>query len=356
MSDVDRKDACRITDQQSLKGLRTVVMENELLRITILADKGSDIYEFLYKPLDIDFMWHSPLGLRNPHKELASDGSSANDFLDFYEGGWQEILPSGGGPCVYKGIEYGLHDEVCNLTWEHRIIEDTGEEISCEFSVLAPKSPLRLIKKLTLRTNEAKLHIEETLSNESSEIVDVMWGHHLVFGEPFLDQNCRLDTKAQKIRIEQEVYAKTHRFEAGAEFDWPIAKSREGKDVDFRQIPERAQQSEDMCYLLEFTEPWYALTHTERKVSFALRWSSVFQYLWYWQVFGASGDYPWPGSTYNIGLEPWTSMPGLGLAEAVKRGTQLTLQPNQTVNASLVAAVAEGFTEVGHVSANGTIS
>ena len=32
-------------------------------------------------------------------------------------------------------VKYGLHDEVCNVPWRHKIIKDTPDEVCCEFSV-----------------------------------------------------------------------------------------------------------------------------------------------------------------------------------------------------------------------------
>ena len=57
----ERNYGCRVSDSWTYRGLKTVVLENELLRIVILADKGADIYQFVYKPLDVDFLWRSHL-------------------------------------------------------------------------------------------------------------------------------------------------------------------------------------------------------------------------------------------------------------------------------------------------------
>ena len=38
-------------------GMRTVFLENEKLRVGVLADKGTDVFEFNYKPRDVDFVW-----------------------------------------------------------------------------------------------------------------------------------------------------------------------------------------------------------------------------------------------------------------------------------------------------------
>ena len=44
-------------------GYRSLVLENKKIRVSVYLDKGSDIYEFLYKPQDIDFMWKTRLSL-----------------------------------------------------------------------------------------------------------------------------------------------------------------------------------------------------------------------------------------------------------------------------------------------------
>ena len=51
-----RNYGCRISDDYTCKGLRTLFMENEKLRVSFLLDKGTDIFEFLHKPQGIDFM------------------------------------------------------------------------------------------------------------------------------------------------------------------------------------------------------------------------------------------------------------------------------------------------------------
>ncbi len=55
---------CRISDEWTYKGLRTVILENDLLRVVILVDRGSDIIEFRYKPYDVDFLLRRPRGIR----------------------------------------------------------------------------------------------------------------------------------------------------------------------------------------------------------------------------------------------------------------------------------------------------
>jgi hypothetical protein len=111
-----------------------------------------------------------------------------------------------------------------------------------------------------------------------------------------------------------------------------------------------------MAYLTDFDGPaWYALTNVERRVGFAMRWDgALFRYLWLWQELGSGTGYPWWGRSYAVALEPWTSYPTLGLAEAVARGTQLVLQPGQTVATRLTASVYAGLSAVAGVAEDGT--
>ena len=49
--------------------------------VTILVDKGADIYEFLYKPKDVDFLWKSNVGLRSMKKYQPSIAGKGGSFL-----------------------------------------------------------------------------------------------------------------------------------------------------------------------------------------------------------------------------------------------------------------------------------
>ena len=94
------------------RGYRTLALENALVRVEVLADKGSDIVSFLHKPSDTDFMWHRPGGLRAAPLESTPRGVGEFVFVDAYEGGWQECFPNGGQSVLYKGAELPFHGEL----------------------------------------------------------------------------------------------------------------------------------------------------------------------------------------------------------------------------------------------------
>lgn len=350
-----RNHGCRLRQYQH-HGQRLLFLENELLRVGILVDKGADIFEFLFKPQDTDFMLHTPQGIRGP--AVQSTASTAwGSFLDYYEGGWQEILPNGGPPCTYKGVEFGLHGEISTIPWQYRIELDTEDEIRVTLEVRPFRIPLHLTKSLTLRRGEPVLAIEETLQNEGREPVEVMWGHHPAFGAPFLNSSCRIDLPGPELLLEVFEDGSGTRISKAGRYPWPTVPDSEGALIDFSRPDAPGAGHEDLGYLINLPEGWYALTNQETQVGFALWWSlETFPYLWIWRQFNQSAGYPWYGRVYTMALEPWSSYPSAGLLEAIENGTARILEPQQSLDASLRAIAYQGVQRVDDVSSTGEVS
>ena len=181
----------------TLLGIDAVVLENAALRVTVLAGKGTDVVEFAYKPLDLDFAPLSPGGIRDPRTLSGDAADPAAAFMESYPGGWQEVLPNGGAPGAHAGASYGQHGEVALVPWDHAIERDGEDGVTVAFEVALRTVPLRLVKRLSLDATTPELRVEETLVNESDVEVDVMWGHHLAFGPPFLGGDTRLETPVE---------------------------------------------------------------------------------------------------------------------------------------------------------------
>ncbi len=354
----ERNYACRLITDGTLKGIRTVVMENQKLRITILVDKGSDIWEFLYKPYDIDFMWHSPILLRDIRYFIPSSATKWGAFFDYFEGGWQELLPSTGRSpkSEYKGASFGLHGETTTMPWNFRVIEDTPMKVSVAFWVRLYRTPFYIEKVLTLENNASILTIDEKVINEGYEDMDFSWGHHPTLGESFLNENCVIDTCAKKVHVLGGLPFERPRFKNGEVFDWPIGISKQGENIDISKVPGRENKSADMLYLSEMDEGWVAVTDQTRGVGFGLVWPiNIFRYLWIWQVCGGAFGYPFYGRNYNMAIEPMSSKPGFGIVDAIENGTALQLKAGEALQAQIKAVVYEGTGRIQKIARNGSI-
>lgn len=347
----NRNYGCRIAEY-TLAGHRIVALENEKLRVAIVADKGADIYEFLYKPRDVDFLWRSRVGLRETSHFIPASPRAAGGHLDYYEGGWQELFPNCGSFSRHQGADIGQHGEVMLLPWRYAITRDEPDEIEVQFDVRTVRTPFHLVKTIGLRRNEAALRIHERAANESGQTVDFTWGHHPVFGWPFLDESCRLHLPACRIRTLPEYTSEASRLKSGQVSEWPIAEGRDGRPVDLSYVPGPDVESSDMAFLESIADGWYAISNTRLGVGFALRYpADIFKSLWCWQVYRGGRDYPWWSSTYNLGLEPCSSLPVL--ERAAERGEALHLGPGESRDVHLVAAAYEGVDHVVGVSVDG---
>jgi hypothetical protein len=309
-------------------GIDAVVLENELLRVTVLAGKGTDVVELNAKRYDLDFAWRTDVG-----------PGPSGDFFDRYEGGWQEVLPNGGAPGMHRGASFDQHDEVASLPWDWRVEADTEDEVSVRFSVQARRVPLRIEKTLRLRTGEGALSITEKLTNTSPVPVEAMWGHHITFGQPFAGPGCeiRLPVGTEVVPHPVAIDPSGRRRVSGAAGTWPKVDG-----VDLSVLPERGSPG-DLVYLRGFGDVGsYEVVDPSCGLGMRVEWdATVLPWLWFWQEFGAWTDCPGYGRHYNIGLEPFSSYPTDGLAEAVTNGTALVVPPGGTVPLWLRAVVVE---------------
>ena len=165
----ERVNGCRISDSWTYRGLKTVVLENELLRVSLIADKGADVFELSHKKTDTEFMWRTPWSVRNVGLWTPSTGDGDNTWHDAYIGGWQTIAPTGGPPQKYANADIGQHTEATLMPWDTVIVADTPERVSAKFSVRTVRTPFWIEKGVTLEANSPVLTITDTLTNEAEE-------------------------------------------------------------------------------------------------------------------------------------------------------------------------------------------
>lgn len=349
----NRHFGCRITDDLVYKGLRTVFIENSAIKVGILLDKGADLFQFIDKKTDTDFLWRSPSGIIDPGKYRETIANSSGSFLDFYHGGWQEVFP-GGGPVNYRGADIGLHGEVTHLGWDMDILIDRVDEIAILLSVTCLRTPFKLERTLRLKGDEAVLFIEEKLTNLSSEAQDCMWGHHPAFGAPFIHEGVRIQVPAETSQAHDPKFATSSILAPGESFQWPNANVA-GRKMDLSTVPSQSDGFCELIYLKDLKAGWYAVVDEQKEVGFGLSWPlDVFPNIWFWLVYGKAPGYPWWNRVTCIALEPWTSIPN-NLNEAIKQGNQLVVKGGESISASMTAVVIHGNRTINHISLDGTI-
>lgn len=279
-----------------ISGMRNVYLENSLVRMRINLDLGADITEFLYKPLDMDAMWRSPLPEKG-FSQVAGPSKPESGFLYYYEGGWQELFPHASRAEEMYGAYMPQHGEAWSFSWDFRIQKDTQEEVVVAMWCFCRLMPLMLVRRVRMRDGDGLVTFEERVENTGTETVSFIWGHHPAFGEPFLEPGCLLSAAGSVL------------YDGKKESRWP-------PDTDgtvFTAVPERGSGKGAMVYILDLAEGRYEICNPNRHVTYQMTWDKeVFPYIWVWQDFGASKGYPWYGRAFTMAVEPVSSLPYAG--------------------------------------------
>lgn len=314
------------------RGNPALWLENEQLRVGVLPHKGADIFEFTYRPLALQLLMQTPWGLKAPGKKPPAE------FLENYEGGWQELFPNHGDACEFRGQALPMHGEVALLPWDVQVLQDNSTETSLHLQVRCQKTPFLLERTMRLRAGTAQLEILEKVTNESDTPCEFVWGHHLTLGEAFLDGASRLNVSARTILTPQALYEPgTARLAPGQSSPWPNASDRQGGTIDLSKIPDRSAHSHDDAFLTGLENGSFSVASPGCGLCFTLNWDEkLFPWIALWQPYGGADMPPFTGM-YGVGIEPWVSQ--FALTEAVEKGQARSLAGRASLETRLVASV-----------------
>jgi len=327
---------------RDVNGWDALVLESDRLRVTVLPEKGADIYELVDVASGVDVLFKAPWGLRPPGSPPRAEADGL-EFIGNYEGGWQELLPNANDACAYDGVELPFHGEVALLPWETEVLDEREDAVGVRLSVRCRRLPFRLDRVMRLERGSADLVVEGTVTNEGASRLPFVWGQHLVVGPPFLEPGCRLELPAKSIVTADQVWEKTARLEPGQRSQWPYGLLRRGGTVDLREVPGPEAGSHDDLFVGDFSEGRATVTNSRLGLAFRLRWDEkVFPWVVLWQPYGGAIDPSLAGS-YALAVEPWTSRHCL--ARAVDAGQATWLDAGESLSTTLVASVEPMFIE-----------
>jgi hypothetical protein len=328
---------CTITDDWSYRGFKTVILENDMIRATVLPDAGAKIHEFIYKPSDHDFMFHHPrVELRTPVFDVNVD--------NWWTGGLDEAIPTG-HPCNYKGENYPFLGEAWSLGWNYQIQKISDTEVSLYIRRPLIISPLIVERWISLKQDEPALDFRHRITNPGFTPFEFLWGIHPGFN---ITPDYRIDLPAGEVQIEESV-PDNRLGKPGSKYTWPFALDKGRNQIDMRIVNPPDSGTMDFHYVTGLKEGWLALTDTKKKEGVALVFpKDIFKSIWLWLVYGG-----WR-NTYVAAVEAWTGYPAK-LSDAVDHGEYSSLMPGQTLECETKLMVYTGFKEVTRIDLNGNV-
>ena len=340
------------------RGVRAVALENDHVLVTVLPDKGADIYQWVHKKSGVDVLWKSPWGLRRPGAGIPSSFDSGVTWIEWYPGGWQVLFPSGGGPCTYKGVELNFHGEASTIFWDVADLASNDREAWVRLTARLARSPFTLVREMVLLKSSSSFLLRETVRNDGGEPMDYMWGHHPAFGAPFLSGDCRIDTNATTMTADPNSDPPGSVMERGQRYDWPVV-DLEGVTTDLSVVPGEDASRSSMGYFDGYGDiAWYGITNTQLGIGAGLAWRrDDFPYAWFWQELHGSAGFPWYKAAYVMAIEPNTTWPGQGLENAIEQtGTHRTLQPGESRTAAIRAVLYDAKAGISDIDMEGNVT
>jgi len=326
------------------------ILRNEHIEVTLLPEKGSDIYRLLDRRTGIDVLFKTPWGLR-PAPRAGTAPESAIQWLEAYPGGWQLILPNAGLPSVEHGVEWGFHGEACLLVWD--VVAAGPQEAEMEATLF--RSPLTVRRRFLL--DGPTLRVEEAVTNTSPETIEIMWGHHPAFGAPFLEAGCRMTTGAQTVVADPDQPGSM--LAPGSRHEWPHVTCIDGSVLDLSRLPGPEDEPRThLAYLEDFEAPFFSIVNPRLDLGVGMCWDqSTFDRAWFWQEVHCSSGFPFYKRGYVTAVEPHSTTPGQGgIGAARELGAPLvSLRGGATRSTWIEAMLFQSRTPVASIQSGGRI-
>ncbi len=327
-------DELSITSGSTAQGLRSILLENALLRLEVLPDAGAKINQITYKPLGADLLWHNPRLSPARH-----DPSACYD--DVWSGGWDELFPND-EPGSVNGYLLPDHGALWTGDW-HAEPFGRAAAVGVALRLTTPISQFLVERTLLLRPRAAQLEIQYRFTNQSAETLPFLWKLHPAFA---VSSSHRIDFPPMAVLREPEFPGTLG--DAPPIFPWPHAHLGD-TTIDLRQVPDVSSRALHFFYGAGLVSGWCGITNRANRLACALRFDpEVFPSCWLFATYGGWRD-------LNVAvLEPATGYP-FQMQSMIAGGRARRLAPGASLETSVLFSAQEGLTSIGGIDENGLI-
>lgn len=310
----------RFSDAWRVNGLQALILENRLVKVTVLPELGGKIWSIILKRHDREMLWHHP---RMPPRHAHYDATYDN----WFSGGWDEVFPND-YPVTIDGEPYPDHGEVWSLPMTWQVLEATDETVTVTLEHRGIAISTRFRKTLTLRNGEPNLRLRYDIANESHQLLKAHWKMHPAL--PLSTGAC-LHLPVKRVIVDESF---SEAFDEPS-FAWPHAALPGGGTRDMRFLPEPDAGGTYFFYGIDLDAGYCAVSYPEEQVGFGLSFDpEVLTSVW---IFGTFGGWH---NLSTIILEPCTGYPAR-LDEAIQQGAVLSLEPESMLSTTVVASVLD---------------
>jgi hypothetical protein len=302
----------RVSFDWAYRGLRTCILENDLLRVTVVPDVGAKVHEMVFKPKDRDLLFHHPrVELRQP-----VFGQNADDW---WSGGIDDVVPTG-HPCIVDGEELPFLGEVWSMPWSS---ERVGAA-TVRFARQGVITPFAIEREMELRPGEPFVRVRHRIANVGTLPFRLIWGIH-----PSVPVSADTHVEVPATRgVIEESWPGDRLGSPGTEYAWPRPEiATPGAD---------SAGTWDFHYATGLEAGWLAVWDGAWGCGFGMTFPhELLSCVWVWFVDGG-----WRGIRC-VNVEPWLGYPAR-LDRAIEAGRAVELGPGDELEADTRLIAFEG--------------
>jgi hypothetical protein len=314
-----------------------VTIETDQMLAQFLPGVGAKLASLIYKPRNFELLVQRP----DPTYCMQPfDG----DYVSGECSGLDDMFPTI-DTCYYdrfpwEGVKMADHGEVWSLAWEqdHR-------DGRLYFGTYGVRFPYHLEKWVSFAA-ENILRLDYRLTNLSAFDFDFLWAAHMMIN---LEEGVELVLPSDVSTIAHTFSMNAPFGQYGEEFDWPVARLKDGNSYDLRFLrPKSARQAYKYYLKGRLPEGWCALKYPNSNFSLAL--SFPVSRIPYLGVLPNEGGWQ---DLYNIFLEPCSAT--FDRPDTARyRKENSTIQAHSVLDWHLNITLAEGC-QFTHVRENGEL-
>ena len=279
-----------------------VVISNSIFKVTVSPENGADIRQIIYLPKMISLLLETGWD-RNEFDETSSAPGSESNFLAKYQGGWQLMIPNAGFNSQLNETAFGYHGEAWEREWKVTYHSDSEIHLFVQLDSM----PLSILRKLTL--DHSEFLVTDEVTNNSTDEVQFLWGHHPAFSEEFLADS-EINIPASTLRVLSD---------SNPTVDDVLPNFLTKNNGEYRVNNLFMNARSFLGIFSNFAIPQLSIKNKKFNFEMEFTWShEVFPHMWFWLENRKLTNFPWNKSIATLGLEPCSTKSNLGIADSLQ--------------------------------------
>jgi hypothetical protein len=292
--------------ETSYHGRRAVSIENEHLRVTVLAE-GGHIAGIADKKTGVNPLWTPPWtsiepSTYDPARHPEYGGNAESKLLSGIMG-HNLCMDIFGGPSAEEAAAgISVHGEASVAPYQ---ISAGPMELTARAHL--KEAQLRVERVIRLRPDSRAVHIAEAVENIAGADRPIGWTQHVTLGPPFLERGAtEFRATATRSKVFEGDFGAGGYMKSAAVFDWPHAPRTDGGVADLRVYNSAPVSSGFTTHLMDPHQKtaWFTAWSPRLGLALTYIWRQAdFPWLGIWEENHARTSPPWNAKTLTRGME-----------------------------------------------------